>query len=48
MAAQPRRALVVDDDPALRLMLRACLEREGLAVVEAENGADALVKFLAR
>ncbi len=45
MAAQPRRALVVDDDAALRLMLRACLEREGLAVVEAENGAEALAKF---
>ena len=45
MAAQPRRALVVDDDAALRLMLRASLEREGLAVVEAANGADALAKF---
>jgi len=44
-AGQLRRALVVDDDAALRLMLRASLEREGLAVVEAGNGADALAKF---
>lgn len=36
---------MVDDDPALRLLLRASLEQEGLAVVEAENGADALAKF---
>ena len=45
MAEQPRRALVVDDDPALRLMLRASLEREGLAVVEAANGVEGLAKF---
>ena len=44
-AEQPLRALVVDDDGALRLMLRASLEQQGLAVVEAENGADALAKF---
>ncbi len=31
-------ALVVDDDPTARQMLRQMLERDGLSVVEAENG----------
>ncbi len=34
--------LVVDDDPALRVLLRRLLEREGYAVHEAENGRAAL------
>jgi DNA-binding response OmpR family regulator len=33
-----RRALVVEDDPATREMLRRTLEREGWAVQEATNG----------
>jgi CheY-like chemotaxis protein len=36
------RILVVDDDKALRLLLRAVLERRGHAVVEAENGDEGL------
>jgi|KBSSwiStaDraftv2_1062776.scaffolds.fasta_scaffold328163_2 two-component system chemotaxis response regulator CheY len=36
------RILVVDDDKAVRLLLRAVLERRGHSVVEAENGAEGL------
>jgi len=36
------RVLVVDDEHALRRLLRLYLEREGYAVVEADNGLDAL------
>jgi CheY-like chemotaxis protein len=36
------RILVVDDDKAVRLLLRAVLERRGYSVVEAENGAEGL------
>jgi CheY-like chemotaxis protein len=34
--------LVVDDDKAVRLLLRAMLERQGHSVVEAENGDEGL------
>jgi len=37
-----RRALVADDDPALRRLCRLNLEREGFEVSEAENGAQVL------
>jgi len=36
------RVLVVDDEMGLRRLLRQYLSREGFAVVEAENGLDAL------
>jgi two-component system, chemotaxis family, chemotaxis protein CheY len=36
------RILVVDDDKAVRLLLRARLERRGHFVVEAENGDEGL------
>jgi two-component system response regulator (stage 0 sporulation protein F) len=36
------RILVVDDDQAIRLLLRAMLERQGHAVVEATNGNEGL------
>jgi DNA-binding response OmpR family regulator len=36
------RVLVVDDEHALRRLLRLYLEREGYGVVEADNGLDAL------
>jgi GAF domain-containing protein/DNA-binding response OmpR family regulator len=37
--------LVVDDDPALRELVRRLLEREGYAVQEAENGRAALARL---
>ncbi|MDX6515200.1 MAG: two-component system, OmpR family, response regulator MtrA [Gaiellaceae bacterium] len=36
------RVLVVDDEYSLRRLLRTYLEKEGFAVVEAENGLDAI------
>jgi signal transduction histidine kinase len=37
--------LVVDDDPLMRMLMRDTLEREGFAVIEAEDGVDALARF---
>ncbi len=37
-----QKILVVDDEQGVRLFLRRMLEREGFAVVEAENGSSAL------
>jgi CheY-like chemotaxis protein len=34
--------LIVEDEPHLRVFLRTTLERKGYAVVEAENGVQAL------
>lgn len=39
-----RRILVVDDDAHIRDVLRYALEKEGMAVEEAENGRDGLDK----
>ncbi len=44
----PRRVLVVDDDPAMRMLVREALEPEGLAVEEAEDGEAALEAFARR
>ena len=41
---EPRRILVVDDEPELRSMLRRYLRAEGFAVVESTTGQDALVR----
>ena len=41
------RILVVDDDNAVRLLLRAVLERRGHSVVEAKNGAEGLQHYRA-
>ena len=41
------RILVVDDDNAVRLLLRSMLERRGHSVVEAENGAEGLQYYRA-
>ncbi len=41
------RILVVDDDTAVRLLLRTVLERRGHSVVEAENGAEGLQYYRA-
>jgi CheY-like chemotaxis protein len=39
---RPRRVLLVDDDPALRMMYRFHLEVDGVEVVEAPDGETAL------
>jgi DNA-binding response OmpR family regulator len=38
----PGRILVVDDEPAIRHVLRAYLEADGYAVLESDRGAEAL------
>ena len=38
--------LVVDDDPTLRVLVRAALEKSGFRVEEAGDGAEALEKFV--
>lgn len=40
----PARVLVVDDDPAMRLLCAINLELEGLVVLEAEDGLSALAR----
>src|SRR6266542_2794984 len=42
MPERTRTILVVDDDPAQRVMLRAVLSAEGYRIAEAEDGASAL------
>ncbi len=42
MNAAPHRVLVVDDEEALRFVLRQLLEREGCVVDEAVDGAEAV------
>lgn len=41
-AMQPRKILVVDDDPDIRAMIRSLLEADGYLVVEAASGEAAL------
>jgi diguanylate cyclase (GGDEF)-like protein len=50
LEAPNRRSLVlvVDDDAALRLLMRASLEQSGFAVLEAEDGSKALQSFTER
>jgi len=38
----PRRVLVVDDEPAIRLLVQRALEHRGFAVETAQNGQEAL------
>lgn len=40
MTSPPRHILVVDDDPAVRCLLRDCFELEGYRVTEAASGED--------
>lgn len=42
---QVKRILVVDDEPAVRELLRDCLEMEGFAVAEASNGDEVDTRF---
>lgn len=37
--------LVVDDEPEIRTLLRRCFERDGFAVAEAKNGAEARARI---
>jgi two-component system OmpR family response regulator len=41
------RILIVDDDPAIRDVVRFALAKAGFETIEAENGADALKHFAA-
>lgn len=45
--ARPYTVLIVDDEPGIREFLRAALETEGYAVVDAANGAEALASVRA-
>jgi diguanylate cyclase (GGDEF)-like protein/PAS domain S-box-containing protein len=45
MANRRTRVLVVDDDPALRLLMRESLEQAGFEVREAGDGAEAVKMF---
>jgi signal transduction histidine kinase/DNA-binding response OmpR family regulator len=47
LRSEDQKILVVEDDPTMRLMLRRTLEREGWAVVEAENGRVGLTQMQA-
>ncbi|HKR87222.1 MAG TPA: sigma-54 dependent transcriptional regulator, partial [Phenylobacterium sp.] len=42
-----KTVLIVDDDPTQRRLIQAVLEREGLAVVHAENGDEAIQRLMA-
>lgn len=42
-----RSVLVVDDDPGIRRLLVMCLQRCGLRLLEARNGAEALAQMRA-
>jgi two-component system KDP operon response regulator KdpE len=42
MPASPPKVLVIDDEPQIRTLLKATLNRAGYAVVEAANGREAL------
>lgn len=42
LVGPPKRILVVDDEAALRLLLKAYLTKEGFEVVEAATGGEAL------
>ena len=44
--AKAARVLVADDDMNVRLLTRQCLEREGITVIEAADGHEALDAFV--
>ena len=41
-----QNVLIVDDEPSIRMVLRAHLTRSGYEVTAAENGAEALSLLL--
>lgn len=45
MNAEKPVILIVDDDPAGRLMMRAALEQAGFEILESADGSDALATF---
>jgi len=42
LSSQLTSILIVDDEPALRMVLRRCLSASGFAVQEAQTGEEAL------
>ncbi|MBA2461326.1 MAG: response regulator [Actinobacteria bacterium] len=46
-AVRPFRVLIVDDDPAVRMLCAANLTRDGFEVIEAEDGQRGLERALA-
>src|SRR5215472_12423478 len=42
-----RLALVVDDEPQIRRLLRVCLERNGYQVIEASTGEEGIDQAIA-
>jgi DNA-binding response OmpR family regulator len=45
LAERPARVLIVEDDPAIRELLRTSLSRAGYEVALAEHGLDALMQI---
>lgn len=45
-ATNERRALVIDDDPGIRILVTRILTRHGFAVETARDGAEGLEKIL--
>ncbi|HET9849316.1 MAG TPA: response regulator [Candidatus Dormibacteraeota bacterium] len=45
MISNPRKILIVEDDPTIRSMMRQMLERAGYKITEAEHGAVALQRI---
>src|SRR5262245_8059109 len=43
VTSRPATILVVEDEPAIRRMIRAVLQRAGFTVLEAANGSQALL-----
>lgn len=39
------KILVIDDDPSVRKFITTTLKNESYSVIEAENGAEGLIKF---
>ena len=45
MTSTAKLIQVVDDEPTIRMLFRACLEKDGFQVVEADNGKSAMLQF---